>query len=117
MMDYEVLSGINKGTITDTEAVHVFIRKSLDSVRELYEGEERWEKETEYAELLYGAPEDMIRFCLGQASEHMAYGAPGATVRPAGYKIASRWYAMAGRFAEEAAVTGQDEAPQVSEES
>jgi hypothetical protein len=45
-----------------------------------------------------------------------AYGAPGAPVGPANYKIASRWYAMAGRFAQEAASTVTDEDPQVSED-
>ena len=109
MMDYEVLDGINNGSLTSTEAVHVFVSKSLDSVRGLYDGEELQEKETEYAEVIYGEPQDMIRFCLTQASGHTAYGAPGAPVSPANYKIASRWYGMAGRFAQEAAQSRRDE--------
>jgi hypothetical protein len=116
MMDYEVLDEINNGSLTDTEAVHVFVRKSLQSVRELYEGEELQEEEAEYAEVIYGEPQDMIRFCLGRATEHMGDGAPAEAVSPANYKIASRWYAMAGRFAQEAARGRTDETLQVSDE-
>jgi hypothetical protein len=116
MQDYEVLDGINNGTLTDTEAVHVFVRKSLGSVRKLYEGQDLQEKEAEYAETIYGEPQDMIRFCLGRAEEHMGSGAPPEAVSPGNYKIASRWYAMAGRFAQEAAQPRRDEKMQVSDE-
>jgi hypothetical protein len=109
MQDFEILDGINNGALTETEAVHVYVEKSLKSVRELYEGEERSEMEAEYAEVIYGAPQDMIRFCLGRASEHMGSGAPAEAVSPANYKIAARWYAMAGRFAQEAAQSRGDE--------
>jgi hypothetical protein len=115
MLDYEVLDGIDNGTLTDTEAVHVHISKSLQSVRELSKDDERKAEEAEYAELVYGAPEDMIQFCLRQASEHLAYGTPGA-ISPAHYKIASRWYAMAGRFAQKAAVSDPVEETQTRDE-
>jgi hypothetical protein len=109
MLDYEVLDGINNGSLTETEAVHVYIEKSLNSVRELYEGEDLQEKETEYAEVIYGDPQDMIRFCLGRATEHLGSGAAPEAVSPANYKIAARWYTMAGRFAQEAAQSRRDE--------
>jgi hypothetical protein len=116
MMDYEVLDGINNGTLTETEAVHVFIRKSLGSIRELYEGEDLQEKEAEYAEMIYGEPQDMIRFCLNRADEHLGSGAPPEAVSPANYKIAARWYTMAGRFAQEAAQSRRDEDIEAGEE-
>ena len=103
MQDYEVLDGINNGSLTQTEAVHVYVEKSVKSVRELYEGEKRSEMEAEYAEVIYGEPQDMVKFCLSRAHEHLGSGAPPEAVSPANYKIAARWYAMAGRFAQEAA--------------
>jgi hypothetical protein len=113
---YEILDGINNGELTETEAVHVYIRKSLESVRELYEGEERSEMEAEYAEVIYGEPQGMIRFCLSRATEHMGSGAPAEAVSPANYKIAARWYAMAGRFAQEAAQSRGEEDSETTEE-
>jgi hypothetical protein len=115
MQDYDVLDGINSGTLTDPEAVHIFVRESLQSARELYEGEERRKIEAEYAEVIYGEPQDMIRFCLSRADEHMGTGAPAEAVSTGNYKIAARWYAMAGRFAQEAASNRRDEETQVSD--
>src|SRR4051812_37467878 len=46
LRDYEVLHGINSGEFTETEAVHVYVRKSLDGLRELHE------KEADYAEVV-----------------------------------------------------------------
>src|SRR3954447_1136010 len=34
LQDYEVLDGINSGEFTQTEAVHVYVRKSLEGLRE-----------------------------------------------------------------------------------
>ena len=116
MQDYEVLDGINNGSLTDTEAVHVFVRKSLQSARELYEGEERSKIEAEYAEVVYGEPQDMIRFCLSRAEEHAVWGAPPEAVSPGNYEVAARWYAMAGRFADEAARDRRGKKAQVSDE-
>jgi hypothetical protein len=45
LQDYEVLHGINSGEFTETEAVHVYARKSLEAIRELYEGNELQAKE------------------------------------------------------------------------
>jgi hypothetical protein len=117
MQDYEVLDGINTGALTATDAVHVYVRKSLESVRELYEGEERSAREAEYAEVVFGEPQAMIRFCLGRATEHLGDGAPAAAVSPGNYEVAARWYAMAGRFAKEAAQRRREEDPQVTNES
>jgi hypothetical protein len=116
MQDYEVLDGINSGEFTETEAVHVYVRKSLDGLRELYQGDELQEREADYAEVVYGEPQAMIRFCLGRATEHLGDGAPTAAVNPGNYEVAARWYAMAGRFAQEAARDRRDEDPQVSED-
>jgi hypothetical protein len=64
-----------------------------------------------------GEPQAMIHFCLTQAQEHLGEDRPAAAVSPGNYKIAGRWYAMAGRFAQEAAQSRQDENSQVTEES
>jgi hypothetical protein len=117
LQDYEVLDGINSGKFTETEAVHVYVKKSLQSLRELYTGDELQAHEAEYAEVVLGEPRAMIHFCLTQAQEHLGEGAPAAAVSPGNYKIASRWYAMAGRFAQEAAQSRRDEDAQVTEES
>src|SRR3954452_2938303 len=101
MQDYEVLDGINTGEFTETEAVHVYVRKSLESLRELYEGDELHALEADYAEVVYGEPQTMIRFCLRRATEHLGDGAPAAAVSPGNYEVAARCYAMAGRFAQE----------------
>jgi hypothetical protein len=116
LQDYEVLHGINSGEFTETEAVHVYVRKSLDGLRELYEGNELHDLEADYAEVVFGEPQAMIRFCLGRATEHLGDGAPAAAVSPGNYEVAARWYAMAGRFAQEAAQRRRDENPQVTEE-
>jgi hypothetical protein len=116
LQDYEVLDGINSGKFTETDTVHVYVRKSLQSLRELYTGGELQAHEAEYAEVVLGEPQPMIHFCLTQAQEHLGEGAPAAAVSPGNYKIASRWYAMAGRFAEEAAQSRQDENSHVTEQ-
>jgi hypothetical protein len=95
--------------------VHVYVRKSLQSLRELYTGEELQRHEAEYDEVVLGEPQAVIHFCLTEAQEHLGKGAPAA-VSPGNYKIAARWYAMAGRFAEEAAQSRQDENSQVTEQ-
>jgi hypothetical protein len=117
LRDYEVLHGINSGEFTETEAVHVYVRKSLDGLRELYEGDELHEKEADYAEVVFGEPQTMIGFCLSRATEHLGEGAPPDAVSPGNYEVAARWYAMAGRFAHEAARHRRDEDPQVTDES
>jgi hypothetical protein len=116
LQDYEVLHGINSGEFTETEAVHVYVRKSLQSLRELYEGEELHEMEADYAEVVFGEPQAMIRFSLGRATEHLGDGAPADAVSPGNYEVAARWYAMAGRFAQEAARDRRDGNPQAAEE-
>src|SRR4051812_23426603 len=117
LQDYEVLHGINSGEFTETEAVHVYIRKSLESLRELYEGEELHQEEADYAEVVFGEPQAMIGFCLSRATEHLGDSAPPDAVSPGNYEVAARWYAMAGRFAQEAARRRRDEDPQVTDES
>jgi hypothetical protein len=117
LQDYEVLDGINTGKFTETEAVHVYVRKSLESLRELYEGEELQGQEAEYAEVIFGEPQAMIRFCLGRATEHLGDGAPDAAVNPGNYDVAARWYAMAGCFAQEAAQSRRNEDSQATDES
>jgi hypothetical protein len=117
LQDYEVLHGINSGEFTQTEAVHVYVRKSLQSLRELYEGEELHQEEADYAEVVFGEPQAMIKFCLGRATEHLGDGAPADAVSPGNYEVAARWYAMAGRFAQEAARERRDEEPQAAEEA
>ena len=112
MLDYEVLDGIDKGSLTDPEAVHVYIRKSLDSIRGLYEGDELAEKEADYTELVYGDRAALARFCVGQSRAWVTFDEPSwrewmppavlAAARkaenPAHYEIAARWYAMASRI-------------------
>jgi hypothetical protein len=117
LQDYEVLDGINTGKFTETDAVHVYVRKSLQSLRELYKGEELQAHEDEYAGVVSGEPQAVIHFCLTQAREHLGDGAPAAAVSPGNYEVAARWYAMAGRFAEEAARGRRDEDSQGTEES
>jgi hypothetical protein len=117
LQDYEVLDGINTGKFTETEAVHVYASKSLQALRELYTGEELQAHEAEYAGVVSGEPQAVIHFCLTQAREHLGEGASAAAVSPGNYKIASRWYAMAGRFAQEAAQGRRDEDSQVTEEA
>src|SRR3954465_9811771 len=82
LQDYEVLHGINSGEFTETEAVHVYIRKSLESLRELYEGEELHQEEADYAEVVFGEPQAMIGFCLSRATEHLGDSAPPDAVSP-----------------------------------
>jgi hypothetical protein len=76
--DYEVLDGINSGKFTETEAVHVYVRKSLQSLRDLYTGDELQAHEAEYAEVVMGEPQAMIHFSLTQAQEYLCEGAPAA---------------------------------------
>ena len=116
MLDYQVLDGIDKGSLTDPEAVHVYIRKSLDSIRRLYEGDELAEKEADYTELVYGDRAALARFCVGQSRAWVTLDEPSwrkwrtpaelAAARkrenPAHYDIAARWYLMASRITQPA---------------
>jgi hypothetical protein len=105
MMDNEVLNGIDDGTITDPDAVHVYVSKSLDAVRGIYQGDELKKIEAEYAPLVYGEPGDLVHFCLGHANEFMALNHPTARENPAQYDTAARWYRMAARMAQPAATS------------
>ena len=59
---------------------------------------------------------NIFKFSLSRAEEHMGAGAPAEAVSPANYKIAARWYAMAGRFAQEAAQSRGEEDSETTEE-
>ena len=103
MQDYQVLDGDQQRDADRDRSRTRLHQQVLRHVRGLYEEEKRSEMEAEYAEVIYGEPPDMIRFCLSRAHQHLGSGAPPEAVSPANYKIAARWYAMAGRFAQEAA--------------
>jgi hypothetical protein len=80
--------------------VHDVAAWLLETDRQTLRDDLRKEKEAEYAPLIVGEPEEMVRFCLDEATARMGADRPGSL--HVDYEAAARWYAMAARFARRA---------------
>jgi hypothetical protein len=98
----EIKQAIDAGATSDLQAVHVYVRKSLERDRLQHHGEQLKAVEAQYAELIFADPKDMVRYCLQQAESRMPLG-DGLDAAAGDLGAASRWYAMAARFARQAA--------------
>ena len=96
----QILNGVEDGSLTNPDAVQDLTALLLETERQTLRGDLRAERETTYAEVVYGAPKDMVRFCLAEATSRLGTGEPGSV--HIDEEAAARWYQMAARFARRA---------------
>jgi hypothetical protein len=95
-----ILNGVEDGIITDPDKVHDLTALLLETERQTLRGDLRAEREAANAELVYGAPKDMVQFCLAEATSRLGLDEPGSLHTDEA--AAARWYQMAARFARRA---------------
>jgi hypothetical protein len=96
----QILNGIEAGSITNPDAVADLTTLLLETERQTLRGDLGAEREAANAELVYGAPKDMVRFCLAEATSRLGLDEPGSL--HIDEEAAARWYQMAARFARRA---------------
>jgi hypothetical protein len=91
-----IVTGIETGRTTDPEAVRDLAAWELELHRATLRDELLREQEKRYAALLYGPAKDLVRFCLDEADPQR-----GGLYH--NDEAVAHWYAMAARFARQAA--------------
>jgi hypothetical protein len=101
----DLANGIDDGTITDSQAVRVLVRKEFELHRLTHHGTELQDLEKRYAPLLAGKTSDLAGYCQRAADRYASLNYYVDHHDITDYAAAARWYDMAARLSHETAHT------------